>query len=112
MKILAIMLAIALIALQYRAWFGDLGHFHAKALAAQLQEQQRRAEQQKQRNRILTAEVLALKKGHAAVEARARNDLGMIGEGETFYVLGGEASANGAGEAGRKAASWAQGTED
>ena len=91
MKILAILLAILLIALQYRAWFGDLGHFQAEALAERLEEQQRRAEQLKQRNRILTAEVLALKKGHAAVEARARSDLGMIREGETFYILAGDA---------------------
>ena len=40
-----------------------------------------------QRNRLLTAEVLALRSGHDAVEARARKDLGMVKEGETFFLV-------------------------
>ena len=40
-----------------------------------------------QRNRLLTAEVLALQDGLDAVEARARSNLGMIKQGETFYHL-------------------------
>ena len=42
------------------------------------------------RNRILAAEVRAQKHGLAAVEARARSDLGMIKEGETFYLVDAE----------------------
>ena len=38
-------------------------------------------------NRILAHEVRAQKHGLAAVEARARSDLGMIKEGETFYLV-------------------------
>ena len=37
------------------------------------------------RNDALAAEVEDLKSGEAAVEERARNELGMIKPGETFY---------------------------
>ena len=39
------------------------------------------------RNRQLHAEVLDLKQGIAAIEERARHDLGMIKPNETFYQL-------------------------
>ncbi len=87
MKLLFAALVLLIVGLQYRAWFSDDGYFAAKALNERLEHQQRRAELQRQRNRILAAEVLALKRGDAAVEARARRDLGMILEGETFYIV-------------------------
>ena len=40
-----------------------------------------------ERNRVLDAEVLELKKGMETVEERARHELGMIKEGETLYQL-------------------------
>ena len=39
------------------------------------------------RNTALDAEVLDLKNGMAAIEERARTELGMIKEGETFYRI-------------------------
>ncbi len=87
MKIVAVVLLVALCALQYKAWFSDVGYFAARHLQDAVDHQQRRAELQRQRNRILRAEVIALKNGLAAVEARARTDLGMIKEGETFYLV-------------------------
>ena len=87
MKTLIVALLVLLLALQYRAWFGDSGYFVAAAVKEQLQVQQRRAEQRERRNRRLRGEVLALTQGDAAVEARARTDLGMIKEGEIFYIV-------------------------
>jgi len=86
-KRVVIVLSVLILGLQYRAWFSDDGYLAARALNERLEQQQRRAESQRQRNRMLAAEVLALKEGYAAVEARARADLGMIREGETFYIL-------------------------
>ena len=40
-----------------------------------------------QRNQYLEIEVLDLKNGLEAVEERARSELGMIGERETFYLI-------------------------
>jgi len=41
----------------------------------------------RQRNSSLEAEVRDLKEGLEAVEERARTELGMIGEDETFYQV-------------------------
>jgi cell division protein FtsB len=39
------------------------------------------------RNKALDAEVLNLKQGLEAAEERARTDLGMIGDGETYFQV-------------------------
>ncbi len=45
----------------------------------------------RQRNAVLEAEVNDLKNGQAAIEERARLDLGMIKDDETFYLVTGKA---------------------
>ncbi|KPW94975.1 hypothetical protein ALO79_200103 [Pseudomonas syringae pv. castaneae] len=40
-----------------------------------------------ERNRVMDAEVMELKKGMETVEERARHELGMVKEGETLYQL-------------------------
>ncbi len=87
MRIVLGILLVLLLALQYKAWFGDTGYREASALENQVERQRSRADMLARRNRLLTAEVLALKDGDDAVESRARNDLGMIREGETFYLV-------------------------
>lgn len=87
MRMVLGIMVVLLLGLQYKAWFGDAGYLEAAALREKVASQRDRAEQLADRNRLLTAEVLALKAGYAAVEARARNDLGMIRQGETFYLI-------------------------
>lgn len=84
--VIAIMVVLVLLA-QYKVWFGDAGKLEAAELREQVERQRHRAEMLEQRNRLLTAEVLALKGGLSAVEARARSDLGMIRQDETFYLV-------------------------
>ncbi|WP_255747112.1 cell division protein FtsB [Lysobacter sp. CFH 32150] len=81
-----VLLLIALLAwLQYRLWFGSGGNREVAALQQQVQQQTRDNAGLKQRNEALAAEVEDLKSGEAAVEERARSELGMIKPGETFY---------------------------
>lgn len=87
MRVVIGVLVVLLLALQYKAWFGGAGAMEAWDLEAQVASQRERAELLARRNEALTAEVLALKAGPAAIEARARSDLGMIKEGETFYLI-------------------------
>ncbi len=54
-----------------------------RAIAAQREEN----ESLRERNRALEAEVNDLKTGLDAIEERARSELGMIREGETFYQV-------------------------
>jgi cell division protein FtsB len=71
--------------LQYRLWFGSGGQREVEALQQQVRQQVHDNAGLKQRNEALAAEVEDLKSGEAAVEERARSELGMIKPGETFY---------------------------
>ncbi len=74
-------------ALQYGYWYGDSGYLASSALEDAIERERRLNGRLEQRNRVLAAEVKALKSGLEAVEARARTDLGMVVEGETFYLV-------------------------
>jgi cell division protein FtsB len=83
---IVVLLLVALLAwLQWRLWFGNGGQREVEALRAQVAAQAHENEGLKQRNEALAAEVRDLKSGEAAVEERARSELGMIKPGETFY---------------------------
>jgi len=83
---LVLVLLLALLAwLQYRLWFGQGGATEVQALAQQVHQQERDNGGLRQRNAEVAAEVEDLKSGEAAVEERARSELGMIKPGETFY---------------------------
>ena len=87
MKILATALAIALIVLQYRIWASDDGMRGVTRLQHAVAAQQKLNGTLTERNSRLAAEVQDLKSGTAAIEERARSDLGMIGPNETFYQV-------------------------
>ena len=83
---LLLVLLLALLGwLQYRLWFGNGGEREVAALQEQVQRQARDNSGLRERNAALAAEVQDLKSGEAAVEERARSELGMIKPGETFY---------------------------
>jgi cell division protein FtsB len=87
MKILTAALAVALILLQYRIWVADDGLRGVTRLQHAVAAQQRLNGALTERNSRLAAEVQDLKSGTAAIEERARNDLGMVGPSETFYQV-------------------------
>ena len=82
---LLVLLAALVAFLQYRLWFGAGGNASVAELEQQVQAQIRENAGLQQRNDALAAEVEDLKSGEAAVEERARSELGMIRPGETFY---------------------------
>ncbi len=83
-SVVALLALLAL--LQYRLWWaGDGRGGSVAALQAQVDGQTRENQGLQQRNDALAAEVEDLKSGEAAVEERARSELGMIKPGETFY---------------------------
>lgn len=73
--------------LLFRFWFSESGWFAVRDLEANVDAQVRQTAALAQRNRVLAAEVMTMKEGHEIVESRARTDLGMVAEGETFYVV-------------------------
>jgi cell division protein FtsB len=87
MRILAAALGIVLIMLQYRLWISDQGLREVSRLQAQVDAQAASNREQGERNRQLIAEVTDLKVGLTALEERARSELGMVGNSETFYQV-------------------------
>lgn len=87
MKIFAIVLAVALLALQYRLWISADGVHEMRRLETAVLAQERENAELTARNAQLAAEVKNLKKGLDAVEERARSDLGMVRANETFYQV-------------------------
>ena len=85
LSVLLVLLVAMLAFLQYRLWLGEGGRRSVAALEQRVDEQLRENTGLKERNDALAAEVEDLKSGEAAVEERARNELGMIKPGETFY---------------------------
>ena len=83
--LLVFLLAALLAWLQYTMWFGTGGSHEVDALSAQVDTQRAENLRLQQRNEALVAEVEDLKSGGAAVEERARSELGMVKPGETFY---------------------------
>jgi cell division protein FtsB len=89
MRILVIIGIVLLLLLQARLWFSDVGVVKRSALREQLELQHEQQARVAERNQALAAEVAAFRseEGLKAVEARARSDLGMVKEGETFYLI-------------------------
>lgn len=86
-RIVWLLLALVLLLgwLQYKFWFGAGSSTEVVALESQVIVQKRENEGLQERNDALAAEVEDLKSGEAAVEERARSELGMIKPGEKFY---------------------------
>ncbi|MEN1939754.1 cell division protein FtsB [Luteimonas sp. MJ246] len=85
LRIVLVVLVALLAWLQYRLWFGNGGNQEVADLQAQVEQQARQNDGLRDRNAALAAEVADLKSGEAAIEERARAELGMIRPGETFY---------------------------
>jgi cell division protein FtsB len=85
LRVLLLLLVLLLASLQYKLWLGNGGQREVQSLRAQVAKQQAENLRLQQRNEALKAEVEDLKSGEAAVEERARSELGMVKPGETFY---------------------------
>lgn len=82
-------------ALQVRLWVGEGSLAEVVQLQRQLAELQGELAQLRERNAALSAEVEDLRTGTEAIEARARRELGMIRDDETFYQIFETASGTG-----------------
>ena len=87
MKFLVAILVVLLLLLQYKLWFGDGNQREVWQLRDAIEAQMQENERLQERNAALEAEVRDLKQGLEAIEERARNELGMIKNGETFYQI-------------------------
>lgn len=79
-------LAITLV-LQVTLWFGEGSLMHIWQLRKEISAQKDELGRLKARNEILEAQVRSLKGDLDSVEGLARDDLGMIRKGETFFLV-------------------------
>ncbi|MFC3192789.1 septum formation initiator family protein [Marinicella sediminis] len=87
MKWLNIILAILILWALFQQQFGDGGRKELLAKQRLLETQQAEIEVLIERNEKLAAEVSSLKTGLEAIEERARSELGMIKQDETFIQV-------------------------
>lgn len=87
MKWLFLTLTILFLGLQYRLWVGEGSLAHVVRLQSEIEAQEVENNRLRERNRVIEAEVRGLKSGIDAVETMAREDLGMIKPGETFFMI-------------------------
>ena len=87
MRMVPIILAALLVAIQFPLWLGKGGWMRVREMEQQLAAQNRTNAQLQARNERVSAEVKDLREGAGAVEERARYELGMLKEGEVFVQI-------------------------
>jgi cell division protein FtsB len=86
-KALTLIFVILIALLQYPLWLGKGSWLKVWDLNRQISEQEAVNAELKARNDAVDAEVRDLKQGFAAIEERARTELGMIKHDEVFYQV-------------------------
>ena len=87
MRPLLLVLLGLFVLLQYRLWFGDGGIRERQTLEAQVKEGETSNRVLRERNDALAQQVLELQEGSEMLEAVAREELGLVREGEGFLLL-------------------------
>ena len=82
-----LILIVTILIMQTKIWISEDGYFQLWALQNDLEIQRNENIFLEKRNNELEAEINNLKSGNEAIEERARNDLGLIGENETLYLI-------------------------
>ena len=87
MRWLVWLLVVLFVLLQYKLWVGDGSLAEVWDLYQQGELQKQENQRLHERNQTLEAEVQDLKQGLDSIEERAREELGMIKDDETFYQI-------------------------
>ncbi|MDF2178977.1 cell division protein FtsB [Aliiglaciecola sp. CAU 1673] len=87
MRWISLVLLTLLCLLQYRLWFGKHSIPDYWQMKHEVELQREQNANLTQRNSLLKADIEDLKIGLEAIEERARNELGLIKDGETFYRI-------------------------
>lgn len=87
MRWLLAVFLVLLALLQYRLWFAEGSLAEQHRLERQVSEQTRLNRALRERNAVLEREVLELQSGTEGIEQRARKELGLVRQGETFFQV-------------------------
>ena len=86
-RLFVVVLLLAIAGLQGRLWTGQGSFAHVNGLGEKVSLRSAENESRRGRNAVLKAEILDLKRGLEEVEDIARSELGLIKEGEIFFLL-------------------------
>jgi cell division protein FtsB len=84
MRLVTAVLIVLLVLIQYPLWWGHGGWLRVHELQNELAQQLQKNNDEKLRNERIGGEVQDLQAGTAAVEERARYEMGMVKDGEVF----------------------------
>lgn len=84
-RLIVLVMVLIFSSLQYKLWFGEETIPAVMRLKTEIMSEEIKLKILEKQNAKLIAEVKDLKNGTEAVEERARRELGMIKEDETFY---------------------------
>ena len=87
MKFIALLLVLLLVMMQVNIWLTKDDYSRVTEIKELIQDQQKENNEMVSRNSQLKEEIKDLKDGYSAIEEKAREDIGMIKEGEEFYLL-------------------------
>lgn len=86
-RALLLVLLGLLVLLQYQLWLGDGGISERRSLESQVASDSKENRSLRQRNEALADRVIELQEGDEMLEAVAREDLGLVREGEEFILF-------------------------
>ncbi len=87
MRLLQVLLVLIILGLQVRLWVGSGSLTEINHLNDSIDQQSAENAQLESRNNALLLEVDSLKTTTDAIEEIAREDLGLIKDGETYYMI-------------------------
>lgn len=85
MKFLSLLVMLCIGFVSYDTWFGRNGIEQFRIVSVQVAEAKMKSEKLTMRNQAVLDEIADLNQDNLTVEELARDELGMIKSGETFY---------------------------
>ncbi len=86
-RIITVALLAAVVLLQWPVWFGKGGWFKVWEREGELAKREQANAERRLRNAAIEADVRDLQTGTGAIEERARQELGMVRQGEVYVQI-------------------------
>ena len=86
-RLVILILIFFFLMIQFDIWIKDDGFYRVQELEELIENQLEENQKLKIQNQLLEREIEDLKSGTESIEEKARTDLGMIKDGEEFYLI-------------------------
>ena len=86
-RLVILILIFFFLMIQFDIWIKDDGFYRVQELEGLIENQLEENQKLKIQNEQLEREIEDLKSGTESIEEKARTDLGMIKDGEEFYLI-------------------------